>query len=703
VELDYHEIICREDILSTDKAEIMNDGCGQISLKMATEVSHCLKLTYIPSGFQARIGGAKGFWIVNTQDDPCERWIEVYSSQTKWQADCKAILEEKDHRTFEVIRWVQPLKPAALNLQFLPLLEDRGEPKEAMRVAISRLLENGLRYGMIQQSEAMDNPQSFRVWTHSLNPGTQDRIKHGQVPYEAGLPISLEEKLNMLLDAGFDPKRLRFLKDLVWKAYSDKCELLKRKLNITVELSTYAYMAVDFTGTLEPNEVYLCFSSAFKVEPSGFSEVLLDDIDVLVARSPAHYVSDIQKVKAVWKRELKSVKDIIVFSSKGNCPLAKKLSGGDYDGDIAWVCWEPTLVEPFRNEEMPEFPDLEKLGYIKKDKTPYADLITEFPHNSISVFLERSFDFNLRWNLLGICTVFKEELCYTINSVSMNSIVFLSTLLSYLVDQNKQGYIFAKEDWEHIKETVIKIKPRRPFYKFDKFEGNKPTHIIDYLKFDVAEKTIENALTEFHTSLKHAEYWDDDVIQYARWAEEQEKTSNDWKVLLAQLKKDIATVKEMWIAHFREKDGRGVEEAMANFQSILHPLYQRWLNIKPSTDISPLLAGMLLPSGLPNQELSEWALLKASVAFASFQPKYVSKFVWWMCGRQLAVLKAKFRSGSGGGGGLVALTPEMHAMLKPNATFVKLQRAEEHEPRFWEARAEGSVAAEEEAASDDDD
>jgi hypothetical protein len=38
----------------------------------------------------------------------------------------------------------------------------------------------------------------------------------------------------------------------------------------------------------------------------------------------------------------------------------------------------------------------------------------------------------------------------------------------------------------------------------------------------------------------------------------------------------------------------------------------------------------------------------------------------------------------------------MYAMLRPDSTFVKLMHSEEHEPRFWEAKAESVVPDEEE-------
>jgi hypothetical protein len=88
------------------------------------------------------------------------------------------------------------------------------------------------------------------------------------------------------------------------------------------------------------------FSAAFQDKQSGFCETYLHGIDVLVARSPAHYVSDIQKVKAVFKPELGSLKDVIIFPITGDVALAEKLSGGDYDGDMAVSNTPPSYLCP---------------------------------------------------------------------------------------------------------------------------------------------------------------------------------------------------------------------------------------------------------------------------------------------------------------------------------------------------------------------
>jgi hypothetical protein len=312
--------------------EVMTDGAGRISKSLAIKIATKLGLTNLPSGFQARIGEAKGFWSVGNSERPGD-WIEIYESQCKWKSNPS----EQNHpsnRTLDVLRWSSPLKSADLNLQFLPLLTEGSKSPAKMKEALAALLNEGLEKELLAIQSAMDDPQSFRQWLRESHSNISERLNAGMVPYRSGLPVAIGERLNMLLDAGFEPKKLHFMKDLALKAFENKCLDLQKKLNITVGRSTYAYMVPDFSSSLEPNEVFLDFSS-FADNVSGFAGTLLNGVDVLVARSPAHYRSDIQKVRAVFKIELIGLKDVIVFSTKGNPSLAAKLSGGDYDGDIA--------------------------------------------------------------------------------------------------------------------------------------------------------------------------------------------------------------------------------------------------------------------------------------------------------------------------------------------------------------------------------
>lgn len=683
VELSPSDIIFVPNNHCSNTGAVMNDGCGQISRKLAHNIAQLLNLGYTPSAFQARIGGAKGMWIVDVKDFGDKTNIKIYPSQAKWDIgmeDRRSISRfsiDACHRTFEVLRWSGPVRSATLNLQFLPILEDRGRNKgKGMREALSRMLENGLTYEIGRQRAAMDNPQSFRKWVRETDPGIADRIKLGQVVYWAGLPKSQGERINLLLDSGFNPKELHFLRDLAWKANVDKSKILKSKLNISVGRSAYLPMVVDFTGILGPREVHIGFSTAFKDETTDFCDTILSNMDILVARSPAHYTSDIQKVRAVFKPELSALKDVIVFSTRGDSPLADELSGGDYDGDIAWVCWQEEIVNEFENAKVPAHIDMVEEGYITKNSTTFAELSSNNPGPPIDLFIANSFDFNLKQNMLGICTNFKEKLCYTKRSVSCKEAVFLSALLSSLVDQAKQGYSFTDKDWERLKAEKIRMTVEEPKYKQPSFKGNpKDMHLIDHLKFRVAQNTIDNTLTDFHKSLPIPQFWDDDVVQLAKFAREEARTSSEWAELLRNLDADIEPICIRWKRYFcSNKDD---EDLKAVFPTAISDVYLEWCEIKPAVD-TPFSRLLTMPY-LADAELSTWELLKASILFSN---QSRNKLVWWLAGKQLAHLKAMSK-------GPVSVIPSMYAMLKPDNTFMKLVRVlDDHDPKFWEARAE---------------
>lgn len=70
-------------------------------------------------------------------------------------------------------------------------------------------------------------------------------------------------------------------------------------MNIGLGQSTYAYMIADPLAILEEDEIHLGFSSVFHDPESGFDQSMLHNMDVLVARLPAHLPSDVQKVTTI--------------------------------------------------------------------------------------------------------------------------------------------------------------------------------------------------------------------------------------------------------------------------------------------------------------------------------------------------------------------------------------------------------------------
>ena len=112
----------------------MNDGIGRMSSSLARKVSESMGLLDVPAGFQGRIRSAKGVWIRDKTDLDAkeEDWIETYPSQRKWNCD----FVDPDQRTFELRSEVRELTAANLNLQFLPILQDRAIDSALMKTKI---------------------------------------------------------------------------------------------------------------------------------------------------------------------------------------------------------------------------------------------------------------------------------------------------------------------------------------------------------------------------------------------------------------------------------------------------------------------------------------------------------------------------------------------------------------------------------------
>lgn len=74
--------------------------------------------------------------------------------------------------------------------------------------------------------------------------------------------------------------------------------------------------------------------------------------DCVVYRSPCKLPTDVRKFRAVIHPALFHLRDCVVFSAHSTLcrqSPASFLGGGDYDGDIATVIWDPDIVRPFNN------------------------------------------------------------------------------------------------------------------------------------------------------------------------------------------------------------------------------------------------------------------------------------------------------------------------------------------------------------------
>ena len=650
----------------------MNDGVGQMSKSLAKKIARILGLVDVPCAFQGRIGSAKGMWVIDIDQDETADWIETYPSQRKWHCDH----EDIHHRTFEVKNWSKEPRAAALNQQFIPVLEAQAIDPSAMRECFKYHLENSLIEEMAAQKEAMNHPADLRLFMQGLS-SRSDKASLGYTPFLAGLPRDKPDEIKFLLDAGFVQTELHYLQRLCLDISTQDTGALKEKFNIRVPCSAYLFMVADFSATLKPNEVHVSFSTKFQCDE--FCDTLLEKMDVLVARAPAHLPGDIQRVKAVSKPGLRHLKDVIVFSTQGDSSLADLLSGGDYDGDQAWVCWDQKIVQNFCNAPpLADNSDPLQLGILRRSDRTIRDIKSE-EGNAQGVclkFLYEAFCFNMRPRLLGLCTGFKDDYCYYYGYRGHEAVVF-SRLLGCLVDQAKQGFLFDMSDWKMFQRDFLKTKHLpTPQYKLESraqvVTRSGKVHILDYLKHDVADAAIKKTLCHLQEALDsgRAPTFDGDLTELYRHYAEAYEHNADWKKIEKQLIEDVDAVARLWADLMSQsKRAEGEEES---FAKAAEKVYEKWLGIQPARrQQSTVLAQELMCGWMKDKDATCWALMKASIAFRRHHNR--ESFIWRIAGLQLATLKA--RANPVDGSASATVVPTIWAGMRMDKKFVAGRRA----------------------------
>lgn len=576
---------------------VMNDGCALMSRALARAICDNLGISgSTPSCFQGRIAGAKGLWMVDNHSSSISAgnrgfWIQISDSQLKVKPhpsywDPSSVDDEQ--LTFEVANWAKPLHPVGLNVQLLTIFEHGGQVREY----VAELMRSGIEatYEDFEEVIERDSIVLCRSLVQKIRPLAEDGLSRNNFRRLDQWILDDTECIIRFLEAGFSPRNFVPLRTRLRHCLKATLDRYVEDLHIRVPLSTYAYCIADPYGVLKPDEVHLGFSTQW--QDPAFEDNLLDGVDVLVARLPAHLPSDIQRRRAVWKPELRHFKDVIVFPTRGDIPLAHMLSGGDYDGDMPWICWDQGIVKSFKNTSLPEnMPSPEYFG-LKKHSTPMREI------HSTDEFLEKTFIFNLTLSNLGRCTVEHEKIIYEeAGSVNCDKAKELACLLSYLVDSRKAGVQLSEEAWQKYRK---KISPRMrlpPAYK-DKDSGRhraKPSNIIDYLKFEVAGKKRDDLLARFEELSKELDAYngkDEDLVR--PWNEAMgraKKEKDEGRLQLHLALMDVETKVEQsyesyktWRSGGEQKPLSAVTQAAASLVRDIrlsefdHPLVHTWTN-----------------------------------------------------------------------------------------------------------------------------
>jgi hypothetical protein len=617
---------------------------GWMSPMAANEIKLSLGLPYHPSSLQGRIGNFKGLWRVYHEDPGTEIWIEWYDSQSEWEdrKDTSAEVDRLAHRTFQVLSYAHPLKSGNMSFQMIPILMSQSIDKRAMRNYLQYLNEECLKSELDDFVETLTDPSCLQEWICASNQKIDEKLRVEGVPYRAGLPISEEDQVQMMLDGGFEPKTNAFLFQLTTTLLAKRCNRLQDKLGIRIPKSIDVFITPDPFGVLGAGEVYIELSK-FVDEKSNISGLHLAGQELLIASSPAHFASDAKKVQAVWRVEFVGITDVLICSTMGNPSIAGSLFGGDCDGKIVFLTWEPKLVKGFVNARVPEKPDLIEEGFVRKDKTTYGDL-TKDHHNPTLHWLQHCFKLNMRPNLQEQCTLKKDLLCFHSGTITGPNEVAWHTLLGELSDQAKHGTLFDEEDL-----AKFEAKYGKGLSSADLVRNGMD--IITRFEYQ-AIQLLQNCKKEYRAKEKTVSRWDEDLVEYYRVARKWAENSTDWKILLDDLDESLRSFKLSW------------KESLIPTRE---ELFDSYLAIQPSQDHPLALA--LNPPCL-NPGVTQWALLRASALFSSYHEKKekIPNFPWWIAGRQLAQLKASSKSSESLPHTVV---PSLYAAKNSNAASIK--------------------------------
>ncbi|KAJ5182540.1 hypothetical protein N7492_000156 [Penicillium capsulatum] len=496
---------------------VMNDGCALMSKSLAREISDSLGLDGVPSCFQGRIAGAKGVWMVDRHQSYInsfraegDLWMQISDSQLKINPHPQEWNEpfDKEKLTFEVVNWSKELHPVDLNIQLLAILEHGGRHNNRIKDRIAGLTRQGIAsvYNDVEHVLQADSPVLCRGLMQKLRPSGDGASR----PLDQWTGSDAEFIIR-LSEAGFAPRSFYPLRKKLQKHLNAVLGRHVDNLKIQVPLSTYAFCIADPYKVLKRDEVHFGFSKKWKSnDPDDpFDDDILDGMDVLVGRLPAHVPSDIQRRHAVWNKELRHFVDVIVFPTQGDMPLAHMLSGGDYDGDMPWICWDQEIVRNFYNSALPESEFPPEHFELTKHSVPMAQVA------STEEFLQTTFEFNLTQSNLGRCTMEHEKLAYD-ESIQSNRALELACLLSHLVDGRKAGVQLSEAAWTMHRNRISPKGARlRPAYR-NPDRKPKKSNIVDYLKFWIAENERSRVLKSLQDKFpenEHARDVDEDVAR----------------------------------------------------------------------------------------------------------------------------------------------------------------------------------------------
>lgn len=160
---------------------------------------------------------------------------------------------------------------------------------------------------------------------------------------DIGSALGFPAFIGQLSKMGIDYRRDDFLRSVVEHVVLRELRLLKHKARIPVAKGVTLFGVMDETGFLDEGEVYVAYDKTH-VKSGYRMDASLVDGPAIVTRSPALHPGDVQYVQMRTPppgHALRQLTNCIAFSQRGQRDLPSQLSGGDLDGDLYNVIWDP--------------------------------------------------------------------------------------------------------------------------------------------------------------------------------------------------------------------------------------------------------------------------------------------------------------------------------------------------------------------------
>ncbi|KAF7559296.1 hypothetical protein G7046_g4859 [Stylonectria norvegica] len=303
------------DVTSADGSRVFSDGVGTISWDALEEVWPYLSTKRAaPTCLQIRWGGCKGMLSL---DSRLKGKVFCVRKESMMKFPSTDLTELGICDTSS-----KPLR-LMLNRQMIKILEDMGTKND---------------WFLEQQKKAIDILRA--VTATPLN--TSTFLEYQAIGVSMGLPKLIKQLDRM----GIDYRRDQFLRSAVEHVVLRELRLLKHKARIPVEQGVTLFGVMDETGFLRENEVYVAYDKTYGNNGRRINATLKDG-PVLVTRSPALHPGDIQLVNHMTPpkgHQLSNLMNCIVFSQRGSRDLPSQLSGGDLDGDLYNIIWDPQAM-----------------------------------------------------------------------------------------------------------------------------------------------------------------------------------------------------------------------------------------------------------------------------------------------------------------------------------------------------------------------